>query len=136
MKNRSFACTGALLLAAVCSQPAQAELVVVMSAKSSASPTIEVVCQAYLGKTKVPEPVNQPEKNAARDEFYAKACRKDPAQVRSIWAKLIFTGSGTPPKEADNDNDVKKMVASDPNRVGYIDKKNADATVKVIAALN
>ena len=136
MKTQAIASAIALALTTVAVQPAHAELVVVMSAKSSAAPTIEVVCQAYLGKTKVPEPVNQPEKNAARDEFYTKACKKDPAQVRSIWAKLIFTGSGTPPKEADNDSDVKKLVVSDPNRVGYIDKKNADATVKVIAALN
>lgn len=136
MNIKHFACSSALLLAALLASPAQADLVVIVSAKSSAPPSIEQVCQAYLGKTKIPEPVNMPEKNALRDEFYNKACHKDPAQVRSIWAKLIFTGTGTPPKEAENENDVKKMVASDPKRVGYIDKKDVDATVKIIATPN
>lgn len=136
MKTRHFASTSAFLLSAVLAHPAQAELVVIVSAKASTPPSVEQVCQAYLGKTKTPEPVNMPEKNALRDDFHNKACHKDPAQVRSIWSKLIFTGGGTPPKEAENENELKKMVASDPNRVGYIDKKDADATVKVIAAFN
>lgn len=136
MKIKHFARSSALLLAALLANPAYAELVVIVSAKSSTPPSIEVVCQAYLGKTKVPEPVNMPEKNAMRDEFYNKACHKDAAQVRSIWAKLIFTGTASLPREAENEHDVKKMVALDPNRVGYIDKKDADATVKIIATLN
>jgi hypothetical protein len=118
------------------SPAARAELVVIVSSKASQAPAVELVCQAYLGKTKVPAPVNLPEKHAMRDEFYSKACKKDGAQVRSIWAKLLFTGSGTLPKEAETDGDMKKLVAADANRVGYIDKKDVDASVKVIATLN
>lgn len=136
MHMKSFAGAAALALAGLSAVPAHAELVVVVSTKASSPPSIEVVCQAYLGKTKVPEPVNMPEKHALRDEFYSKACHKDPAQVRSIWAKLVFTGNGALPREAESGGDVKKLVAADPNRVGYIDKKDADASLKVIATLN
>lgn len=135
MKLKLYAGGSALLLAAVLAAPAHAELVVIVSAKASA-PTNEVICQAYLGKTKQPAPVNLPEKNAVRDQFYAKACHKDPAQVRSIWSKLIFTGGGTPPLEVDSEQDMKKTVAADPTRIGYIDKKDVDASVKVVATLN
>jgi hypothetical protein len=136
MHMKSLVSAAALALAGLCAMPAHAELVVVVSAKASSPPSIEVVCQAYLGKTKVPEPVNLPEKNALRDEFYSKACHKDPAQVRSIWAKLIFTGNAALPKEADSGGDLKKLVAADPGRVGYLEKKDVDASLKVIASLN
>jgi hypothetical protein len=134
MKQKTFAGGSALLLAAL-AMPARAELVVIVSAKANA-PANELICQAYLGKTKQPVPVNLPEKNPVRDQFYAKACHKDPAQVRSIWSKLIFTGGGTPPQEVDSEQDMKKTVAADPSRIGYIDKKDVDASVKIIATLN
>jgi hypothetical protein len=80
--------------------------------------------------------INLTEKNPLRDEFFAKACKKDPAQVQAVWGKLIFTGTGTPPAEVDGSAAMKKAVAGDPNAVGYIDKKDADASVKVIATAN
>ena len=135
MKLTFSAGGGVLLLAAALAAPAHAELVVIVSAKASV-PATELICQSYLGKIKQPAPVNLPEKNAERDQFYAKACHKDPAQVRSIWSKLIFTGSGTPPLEVDTDQDMKKAVAADPNRIGYIDKKDVDASVKIVTTLN
>lgn len=121
-------------IAALAVGSAHAEAVAIVSAHSTLNPSVEQVCQSFLGKIKTPTPITLTEKNATRDEFYSKSCNKDPAQVRSIWAKLIFTGSGTPPKEVENDKDMKKLVAADPQSVGYIDKKNIDATVKMVAA--
>lgn len=126
----------AALGAALAIGTAQAEVVVIVSAKSSLAPTVEQVCQTFLGKIKTPTPITLAEKNSTRDEFYSKSCNKDPAQVRSIWAKLIFTGGGTPPKEVETDKDMKKLVAADPQSVGYIDKKNLDASVKMVGASN
>ncbi|MBC7860870.1 MAG: hypothetical protein H7Z39_19275 [Burkholderiaceae bacterium] len=126
----------AVLAAAMSGAGAHAEVVVIVSSKSTLAPSVEQVCQSFLGKIKNPVPITLNEKNATRDEFYSKSCNKDPAQVRSIWAKLIFTGGGTPPKEVENDKDMKKLVAADPQSIGYIDKKNLDASVKMIGAGN
>lgn len=126
----------AVLAAALSGAGARAEVVVIVSSKSTLAPSVEQVCQSFLGKIKNPVPITLNEKNATRDEFYSKSCNKDPAQVRSIWAKLIFTGGGTPPKEVENDKDMKKLVAADPQSIGYIDKKNLDASVKMIGAAN
>lgn len=126
----------AVLASALSVAGARAEVVVIVSSKSTLAPSVEQVCQSFLGKIKTPVPITLSEKNATRDEFYSKSCNKDPAQVRSIWAKLIFTGSGTPPKEVENDKDMKKLVAADPLSIGYIDKKNLDASVKMISAGN
>jgi hypothetical protein len=136
MNKRSSAGLSALVLAALAAAPARGEIVIIVAAHASQSPQVTQVCQAFLGKIKSPTPVNFNEKNPLRDEFYAKACKKDPAQVQSIWGKLIFTGTGTPPPELDSAAAMKKAVAADPNAVGYLDKKDLDASVKAVASVN
>ncbi|HWJ93608.1 MAG TPA: hypothetical protein VNT33_02730 [Telluria sp.] len=133
--NKSFAAgLSGLAVAMLACVPARAEVVIIVSSHASQAPQVAQVCQAFLGKTKSPTPINFNEKNALRDEFYAKACKKDPAQVQSIWGKLIFTGTGTPPAEVDSAAAMKKAVAADPNAVGYLDKKDLDASVKAVAS--
>lgn len=134
--NTAAAMLAAAGFAALAAAPAQAEVAIIVSAHSSQAPQVAQVCQAFLGKIKSPTPINLNEKNPLRDEFFAKACKKDPVQVQAMWGKLIFTGTGTPPAEVDSAAAMKKAVAADPNAVGYIDKKDADATVKVVATAN
>lgn len=136
MQKRVAAGLSGLALAMLAVAPARAEIVIIVSSHASQSPQVAQVCQAYLGKTKAPTPVNFTEKNPLRDEFYAKACKKDPAQVQAIWGKLLFTGTGTPPAEVDSAAAMKKAVAADTNAVGYLDKKDLDASVKAVASAN
>ncbi|MES3022968.1 MAG: hypothetical protein V4857_15465 [Pseudomonadota bacterium] len=125
-----------LLLLAIAASAAQAEVVMIVSARTGQAPPVEQVCQVFLGKLKTPLPINLMDKNPTRDEFYSKACKKDPAQVRAIWGKLIFTGTGTPPREVDSGEAMRKAVAADPASVGYLDKKDVDASVRIIATFN
>ncbi len=137
MKMKNALRLPALLFALAAAAPAaRADVVMIVSAHSSLAPSVEQVCHVFLGKIKSPTPITLAEPSGVRDEFYSKACKKDPAQVRSLWGKLIFTGTGTPPKEVANAGEMKKSVAADPNSVGYIDKKDVDASVKVIATVN
>jgi hypothetical protein len=139
MKKATSAAAGALAIATFATfatAPARAEIGIIVSAHSTQAPQVAQVCQAFLGKVKSPTPINLGEKNPLRDEFFAKACKKDPVQVQAMWGKLIFTGTGTPPAEVDSSAAMKKAVAADPNAVGYIDKKDIDASVKVIATAN
>ena len=132
MNKRYAAGLSAFSLAVLAAAPAQAEIVIIVSAQAQA-PQVAQVCQAFLGKLKAPTPVNFNEKNPLRDEFYSKACKKDPAQVQAMLGKLLFTGTGTPPAEVDSAAAMKKAIAADPRSVGYIDKKDLDASVKAIA---
>jgi hypothetical protein len=133
--NKTFA-VPALALALLACVPARAEIVIIVSSHAAQSPQAAQVCQAFLGKIKAPTPVSFGEKNPLRDEFYSKACKKDPAQVQSILGKLLFTGTGTPPSEVDSPAAMKKTVAGDPNAVGYLDKKDLDGSVKAVASVN
>lgn len=122
--------TGMLIAA-----PSWAQVVVVASAKSSAgSLAKEQVSDVFMGKNTSLTPVDLGESNPVREEFYTKVVGKSASQVKSYWAKMAFTGKGTPPKEGALASDVKKMLAGDPGLVGYIEKSAVDSSVKVLFA--
>jgi len=100
--------------------------------------TQDDVSRIFLAKTKTfPNekaaiPVNQNEGSASRAAFEDKVLKKTPSQVNAYWTQLIFTGKGTPPKDAGADADIKKLVADNPNIVGYVDSSAVDASVVVV----
>ncbi len=125
--------TGLAAAALLLALPAMAEVVVVANPKAAeASMTKDQVAQFFLGKSSAMSPVDQPESAPVRAEFYKKVTDKDASQVKALWSKLVFTGKATMPKEAADSAAVKKMVASDPKAIGYIEKSAVDASVKVI----
>jgi len=132
--------TLALLLAAVVlASNAQAEVVVIVSAKSHITRlTADQAAKIFLGKTGTfPDdgdavPVDQAEGSAIREEFYSKVVRKSSSQVSAYWAKVIFTGDGHPPEILESNSAVKKAVAKNPNAIGYIDKSAVDKSVRVV----
>lgn len=77
-------------------------------------------------------PVDQPENNPLREEFYTKVTHQTAAQVKSHWAKLYFTGRGQPPKEAVNSHEIKRLLNAIPASIAYIERAALDGTVKVI----
>jgi ABC-type phosphate transport system substrate-binding protein len=130
-----------LLVVATYAASAHADVVVVVSAKSSIkSLTAEQVTKIFLGKVvtfpdgKTALPIDQPEGNAVRDEFYTKVAHKSPSQLTAYWAKIIFTGDGRPPKRLADNLAVRKAIASNPNAIGYIDKSAVNRSVRVVLA--
>jgi ABC-type phosphate transport system substrate-binding protein len=77
-------------------------------------------------------PIDRAEESPERDEFYAQYAGKSPAQVKSHWAKIIFTGRGQPPKVVSNDIDVKKLLAANPKAISYIERSALDSSIKVL----
>jgi ABC-type phosphate transport system substrate-binding protein len=124
--SRTILIAGFALAAAA----ANAEVVVIVSAKSTASTmTPDEIANIYLGKSTAMKPVDNA--TPVRAQFYTKVAGKDEAQ-EAIWSKLVFTGKATPPKEMASSADVVKAVAADPNAIGYVDKDAVDGTVKVV----
>lgn len=125
-----------LVAATAAALPAAAETVVIVSAKNPASRMFsEQAAQFFLGKSTLFTPVDQAETSPIRADFYRKVADKDTAQVKAIWAKLVFTGKASMPAEYKSNAEVKKAVADDPKAIGYIDKSAVDDTVKVILRL-
>lgn len=118
---------------------AQAEVVVVVSSKSSVtSLTAEQTAKIFLGKVvtfpneRTAFPIDQPEGSAIRDEFYSKVAHKNSSQLTAYWAKIIFTGEGRPPQLISGDVAVRKAIANNPNAIGYIDKSAVNRSVRVV----
>ena len=117
---------------------AHAGAVVVAGASSPLAATSSGdVVKVFLGKKKdlggvSVVPVDQSEGTGARTDFYSNVVKKSEAQLKSYWSRLIFTGKGQAPQVVGGDADVKGMVASNPNLLGYIDEGAVDGTVKVI----
>lgn len=114
---------------------AQAQIVVVSHPNAEALSN-EQIADIYTGKSQVATPLDLPESAAIRADFYKKATGKEPAQVKALWSRLIFTGKAQPPKEVPDSAAVKKAVAADPKAIGYIEKAAADSSVKVLATFN
>jgi len=121
---------------------ASADIVVIVNPKNpAASLSAEQVAALYLGNTTTfpgggaVSLADQPEAAGIRGKFYEKATGRSAAQVRATWARITFTGKGTPPKELKSDADVKAFVAADPKAIGYVDSSAVDSSVKAVLKL-
>jgi hypothetical protein len=114
---------------------AVAEDMVAIMGPVATSLTKNQIADVFLGRSTGLKPVDLPESSVARAVFYKKATGRDAAEVRAVWARLIFIGRGKLPKELPDAAAVKKAVAADPNLVGYIEKADVDATVTVVFSL-
>lgn len=114
---------------------ANAEMVVIVNAKHpAASMTSAQVADVFLGKDTSFAPFDLSE-SAQRDQFYSKVAGKDSAQVKAIWARLVFTGKSQPPKEIGSSADAVKQVASNDKGIAYVDKSAVDGSVKVVLSV-
>jgi hypothetical protein len=98
--------------------------------------TAAQVADIFLGKDTSLTPFDLPSSSAPRGEFYTKVAGKDEAQVKAVWARLVFTGKSQPPKELASSADVVKQVASGEKAIGYVEKSAVDGSVKVVLTVN
>ncbi|MDL2356954.1 MAG: phosphate ABC transporter substrate-binding protein [Pseudomonadota bacterium] len=129
----------AVLAALLAPSAGSAELVVIVSARSTVGALrADQVADIFLGQVgQFPDggeavALDQRVGTPLRDEFYAKVAAKSPALVKAYWTKLIFTGRGQPPREAPDSAAIRKLVADNPAMIGYIERAALDASVKPI----
>lgn len=116
---------------------ANAEIVVVVNASNpAASMTAAQVADVYLGKDTSFAPFDLAESSAERGQFYNKVAGKDSAQVKAIWARLVFTGKSQPPKEVGSSADAVKAVAGNDKGIAYVDKSAVNGSVKTVLTIN
>lgn len=77
-------------------------------------------------------PVDQPEGQPVRKQFYDRYLDRSLAQVKTYWSKLIFTGRGRPPRTVPGRLTAADYIAENPYTIGYIDKDEVDERLRVI----
>lgn len=118
----------------------KAESVVVIVNKQNQSDSLssDLVGDIYLGRKKrfptgeLVIPLDLPKDLEITSDFYKKVVKKNPAQLRAHWSRLVFTGKGRPPKRLADEAEVKTMVAADGSLIGYVNEESVDEDVKVI----
>ena len=134
---RKLACFSVMCLF---SSLASAGVTVIVNPQNTNTLNKAEVVRIYLSKTKTfPNgktaiPIDRSEGSAIRTQFIHEALNKDENQLKAYWSRLIFTGRGYPPKEATSDEQVKEIIAHNPDAIGYINSKSVDNTVKVVSA--
>ena len=78
------------------------------------------------------QPIDIKEGSPLRMEFYTKITGRSPGQLRAYWARQSFTGMGFPPRDVATAADVSKVVQATPGAIGYIDKRSADESIKIL----
>lgn len=68
-----------------------------------------------------------------RQTFY-RYLRKTPSRMKSLWMKRMLLGEGQPPEALDADAVVAKVAAT-PGAVGFVDRSEVTAEVKVLATV-
>ena len=129
-----------LCLGMVLGAAAHADDVVVIVHKDNPSQIdAAYVAQIYTGTLKGwPDgtPVfalDQMEDTPARKQFYTQIVGKSAAAMKAIWSQNIFAGKGLPPKVASPDAEMKRLVATNRNAIGYVLATQVDASVRVIS---
>jgi ABC-type phosphate transport system substrate-binding protein len=139
MNRRPRCALFGLALSFVLGGAVRADVVAVVSAKN---PLITLsksqVADIFLGKTvRFPDgtlavPIDQEEGSPARVEFYATFTGKSPAQIKSHWTKIIFTGRGQPPRAVSSSAQVRQLIAANPQAISYLERSAADSSLKVL----
>jgi ABC-type phosphate transport system substrate-binding protein len=107
--------------------------------KDNASPVDkEMIARIYSGDLKswtdgAPVmPIDLPESNPARVSFSTELLGKTVANLKALWAQMIFSGKALPPRQVATDDDVKKLVAGNKGAIGYITPTSVDNSIKVL----
>lgn len=124
-----------LSLGMALSSTALAQKVAVITAPSASPLSRSQLSKIYLGRSFDRIPVDMPEGHPLRAVFYRAATDSDLTQVRSAWARVMFTGRGEPPRELPDATAVKAAVAANANVVGYIDANLVDSSVRTVMIL-
>ena len=82
------------------------------------------------------KPIVQAIGSQSRLLFMDKIINKTESKWRAHWARLLFTGKGTPPEEISNKNELLEMVSKNKGAVGYfVGNRMESDGVKVLMAL-
>lgn len=127
------------ILASFFSFSVLAEISIIVHPSNAASVSSDDVSRIFLGKKKsfsdgnTVVPINLKEGSDTRETFNSTVLNKNSSQLKAYWSKLVFTGKGAPPKEVASAAEMLKLIANNPNMIGYLDSSAVDASVKVVA---
>lgn len=113
-------------------------LVVVTHPDNQEEITREDLYRLYFGKRsalpsgrKVVPVLNEGDEELLK-YFSSEMLQRSAQQLRSYWARQLFTGKGKPPVHVQSAVDLRELVAGDPKFIGFLWESDLDASVRVV----
>jgi hypothetical protein len=72
--------------------------------------------------------------NPAKNSFYS-ALGTSAAEIKKVWLKAKLTGSGNPPENVGNDDEMVNKVSTIGGAIGFVKSSSVNANVKVLLEL-
>ena len=72
-------------------------------------------------------PLDLPKGDETRSAFYSLVAGKNEDNMLAYWSRLVFTGKGTPPETAADNQELQYLLSRNPDLVGYISESDLDA---------
>lgn len=80
-------------------------------------------------------PIDLPPGHPARAEFYRLLVGKNPAEINTYWARLIFSGKTRPPIQAQQVEDAMSMVQGSVGAITYLQRSKVSGRLKIVFEL-
>jgi ABC-type phosphate transport system substrate-binding protein len=128
------------LLCLVLAMPVSAANVVIVNANNASATDMDTIQRIYLGKLKAfPDgskalPLTYEQGDGTREAFNNSVLGKSESQYSAFWSKLVFTGRGTPPEMVASQEEMVKLVGTNPNTIGFVDESLVNDSVKVVGS--
>ena len=138
MKHLILTLVFALSCSSLRAHDATSIVVIVNPASGVDKLTRDEVIDIFLGRyRKLPSgrvalPIDVTEQGAERAQFYQLLVKKSPAEMSSYWARLVFSGTSSPPFQVSDSKTALELVQSNPNAIAYVDRAAVTSKVKVV----
>lgn len=127
------------LLLLLTSNPASAELVVVMRANTPVERlSKDEVTNIFLGRYRsLPsgmqaQPIDQPTGSGTRSIFYQRLVNKTQNEINAYWARLHFSGKTSPPMQSDSPKETLERLLANPGAISYMERSEVDGRLRVV----
>lgn len=68
-------------------------------------------------------------------EFYEQLVQKKPGEIQSYWARVVFSGRGAAPWQAENAKEVVSIVSKYEGAIGYVREAEVNEGVRMVYSL-
>ncbi len=119
-------------------QLALAEVEVIVHPSNGSTFDKDSIKRIFLGKTRAfpgggeAVPIALKEGTAENQDFTKNVLSKTPKQLKAYWAKMVFTGKGTPPRQMGGTSEILSLISANPNLIGFVPAGSATGGVKVV----
>lgn len=131
-----------ILLLTLAGKSIAGEMVVIVAAGSDVeSLSREQVVNIFMGRYRrlpsgaIAQPYDLTGEEEGKAAFYSGLIGKNLSEVNAYWARLVFSGSTSPPQTVSDPATMLRLVANTPGAVGYVHRSAVNPRVRVVFAL-